>query len=236
MPPSFKSRIEHETTAGKKRRCKTTSFKDTERRQCSKRVLPDTQKLLGLVSAFKEKVASSSTHQFTMWHLQLKLSKEMVLMACSLLGFIDLVADLEELAADTPKDMLPLIDALIDECQDALVDTEEEQWVPDDSRDTKTRSMVEKAAEAMVKTVSMVFKSKSWIKADERFDILHACCALFEATDDLVKSATSTGVLELDSVLEALLEDAVSRCDDQTMDEYLDVDCENEEEDEEDDE
>ena len=37
---------------------------------------------------------------------------------------------------------------------------------------------------------------------------------------------------ELDSELEALLEDAISKCDDQTLDEYLDVDCENEEEDE----
>ncbi len=206
---------------------------DTERRMCSKLVLPDTQKLLGLVSTFKQ-AASGGVGQYTMWHLQLKLSKELVLTACSMLGFIDLVSELEELAVDTPKDMIPLIDTLINECQDTLVEMEEEevQWAPDDVRDAKTRSVLDKATNAMHEAIQMVLRSKRWIKTDERFDILRASCALFDAADDLVKSATSTGVLERDNDLEALLEEAVSKCDDQTLDEYLDVDCENEEEEE----
>jgi hypothetical protein len=85
----------------------------------------------------------------------------------------------------------------------------------------------------MKKVVEMVFKSKRSIKTEDRADIMHLCCGLFDAADDLVKSATEE-YLELDGELEHLLEEAVSKCDDQTLDEYLDEDCENEEEDEDD--
>jgi hypothetical protein len=58
---------------------------------------------------------------------------------------------------------------------------------------------------------------------------------LFNAIDDTVKSATTDNLyLEINEELEGVLEDAVSKCDDQTLDEYYDQDCENEEEEEED--
>ena len=149
-----------------------------------------------------------------------------------MLCFLDQVNDLEELAIDALKDIVPPIDFMIDECQDAIVDATppEEKWDLVESRDAKTNQILDKVVEWMGKVVKMVFRSKRWIKTEERYEIMHLCCALFEAADDLVKSATYDGdFLELDSELEALLEDAICKCDDQSLDEYLDVDCENEE-------
>jgi hypothetical protein len=230
---SFKSRAAQEILIGNKRYKTTMKFQDAERRKCSKLVIPHMQRLTELVGLFKEKCAQDIS-AYAMWHLQLKLSKECVLISSSMLVFLDLVTDLEELAVDAPKEIIPQIDSLIDECQDAIVDEQEDgKWKTVDARDSKTKQVLDKAVECMGKVVEMVFKSKRWIKTDERYEIMHLCCALFEAADDLVKSATYDGdFLELDSELEAMLEDAVCKCDDQTLDEYLDVDLENENDDE----
>lgn len=220
--------------SNKKRSPSGIKFKDEERRKCSKLVVPEMHKLSGLIAEFKEKIHTdtSTTDLFTMCHLQLKLSKELVFEACSMLGFIDLVPDLEELAHDAPGEIVPLIDELIDECQDAILDGQDEKWTADAARDEKTLAMLDKVIQRMGAVVGMVFKSKRWIKAEERFDILHLCCALFEAAEDLVKSAAAgaSDFLEYDQELESLLEEAICKCDDQPMDEYLDVDYENEEE------
>ena len=226
---SFKSRKQQESSM---KLGKAIKFKDAERRKCSKLVIPHRQKIAGLVGAFKEKSSTQGIGNFTMWHLQLKISKEFIRISCSMLCFLDQVNDLEELAIDALKDIVPPIDFMIDECQDAIVDATppEEKWDLVESRDAKTNQILDKVVEWMGKVVKMVFRSKRWIKTEERYEIMHLCCALFEAADDLVKSATYDGdFLELDSELEALLEDAICKCDDQSLDEYLDVDCENEE-------
>uniref|UniRef100_A0A7S0MDE9 Uncharacterized protein n=1 Tax=Cryptomonas curvata TaxID=233186 RepID=A0A7S0MDE9_9CRYP len=232
MPASsFKARAQHETNGTKLG--SAIKFQDAERRKCSKLVVPHMQRLTELVGAFKDKCALG-VGNYTMWHLQLKMSKELVRISCSMLGFLDLVADFEELASDAPKVIIPLIDSMIDECQDAILDTPlEEKWEPVESRDTKTKQMLDSAVGQMGKVVEMVFKSKFWIKTEERYEIMHLCRVLFEAADDLVESATYDGdFLELDCELDDSLKDAVSKCDDQTLDDYLDVDCENEDDDE----
>ena len=229
---TFKSRKQHETG---KRRGAATNFRDFERRKCSKLVIPDMQKLIGLTNSFKEK-CESNPDKYTMWHLQLKLSKELVQIASGMLGFLDLCTDLEELAYDSKEEITPLIDALINECQDEILDApSDEKWERDDARDAKTKKLLDETIERMKKVVEMVFKSKHSIKTEDRADIMHLCCGLFDAADDLVKSATGD-CLELDSELEHLLEEAVSTCSDQTLDEYLDEDCENEEEEDDDEE
>ena len=100
--------------------------------------------------------------------------------------------------------------------------------------DTNLRA--DKVLDCMTKAVAMVFRSKRWMDTEERFDLLRACCALFEAVGDLLNSVTYDGdFLELDPELETLIEDAIITCDSQSLDEYLDIDQENEEEEEEED-
>ena len=109
-------------------------------------------------------------------------------------------------------------------------------WTRDTERDEKTVKQLDLAIESMSELVSTVFKSKTWIKAKERFHLLHACCDLFQASEDLVKSAVGDGeFIELNERLESIFEDAISKCDDQTMDEYVDVDYDCNDDDEEED-
>jgi hypothetical protein len=218
---TFDSRKQQST--GEKRGI-ATRFHDCERKKCSKLVIPDMQKLIGLVGSFKEQ-CDSNLDKYSMLHLQLKLSKEHVLIACRMLKFLDLVSDLEELACDTKKVTIPLIDTLISECQDQILDkTSDEKWEQDY---TKTKKVLDETMERMNKVFNMVFRSKRSMETEERYDILHLCFSLFSVAEDLVKSCA------LDSELEQLLEEAGSKCDDQTLDEYLDVDCEEEEEEDE---
>lgn len=82
---SFKSRKEQEASM---KLGTAIKFKDAERRKCSKLVIPYMQKIVGLVDAFKEKSSTQGVGNFTMWHLQLKISKEFVLISSSMLGFL----------------------------------------------------------------------------------------------------------------------------------------------------
>ena len=238
MPPSsFKDRKAQETLVGRKR-AKSVQFQDAERRKCSKLVSPDTIKLTNLIASFTEKSAGGSIGSFEMWMLQLQLCKEMVLVASSLLQFLQEVMELEELASDAKTDIIPFIDSMIEECQDLIIDAESRPggvWEAVAARDEATKRFLDKVLDSMAKVVTMVFSSKRWIKTEERFSLLNACCSLFEATEDLLNSVTYCGeFLEFDTELEALIGDAISKCDDQGLDGYLDVDCENEEEEEED--
>ncbi len=239
MPPSFKDRKAQETLVGRKR-AKSVKFQDAERRKCSKLVSPDTMKLTKLIASVMEKSAGGSIGSFEMWMLQLQLCKEMVLVASSLLQFLEQVMELEELASDAKTDIIPFIDSMIEECQDLIIDAESRPggvWEAVAARDEATKRFLDKVLDSMAKVVTMVFSSKRWIKTEERFSLLNACCSLFEATEDLLNSVTYCGeFLELDTELEALIGDAISKCDDQGLDGYLDVDCENEEEEEEEDE
>ena len=232
---TFKIRNSQETLVGRKR-APSVKFQDAERKKCSKVVHPDTQKLIGLVASFKEAMGGS-IGGFEMWMLQLKLCKEMVLAASGLLDFLGEVTDLEELGMDAKADIIPFIDSMIEECQDLILNAKDEPgeaWKAVASRDAKTNLHLDKVLDSMNQAVAMVFRSKRCIKAEERFDLLKASCALFEAVDDLLKSVTYEGeFLELDTELEALVEEAISKCDDQGLDGYLDEDSE-EEEDEED--
>ena len=232
--PSFEDRKQKETMVGRKR-AKATLFEDVERRKCAKVVLPDAQGIISLVDEFKKKCMDTSIDQWTMWHLQLKMAKEMALVAAKLLRFLEEVADLEELWIDTETDMVPLIDEMICECQDEILEATPENplalWIHDADHKKATDKLLDAAIETMSKVVSTVFKSKKWLKTEERYDFLHACCALFQAIEDLVKSATGEHIL-LEERLEYMLEDAIGKCDDQTLDEYQDVDCDNEEEEE----
>jgi hypothetical protein len=79
------------------------------------------QKLTGSINSFNAKLTADAG-KFTVWHIHLKLSKEMVLAACLMLDFLDLITDLEELIHDAPLEIIPKIDAMIDECQDAILD------------------------------------------------------------------------------------------------------------------
>jgi hypothetical protein len=216
--PSFRTRIQHET-AGWRR----TVFKNAERKRLSKTAHREFFRITSSIDSFNAK-STTDAGRFTVWHIQLKLSKEMVLAACSLLGFLDLETDLEELKHDAPLDIVPKIDAMIDECQDAIVDnTDEERWKPIAARDEKTKKVLTKVADQMTKVFSKIFASKRELKIDDRYEIMYMCCALFDAADDLVKSTSfDCDCLELDSELEGLFEDAVSKCDDQTLDAYLD--------------
>jgi hypothetical protein len=141
---------------------------------------------------------------------------------------------------DAQSDIIPFIDSMLEECQDLIQNAKDDPmdaWSAVVSRDTKTGLCLDKVQRCMEKALAMVFRSKRWIKTEERFDLLGAGCSLFEAVDDLLKSVTYEGeFLELDSELEALIEDAISKCDDQGLDGYLDVDQDNEEEEEEDEE
>ena len=234
--PTFNDLKNRETHVGKKR-APVVKFQDIERKKCSKLVHPDTQKLMAMISSFKATCTASDTKTFDMWLLQLKLSKEMVLIAAGLLEFLDEITELEELGMDSKTDIIPPIDSMIEECQDLILDSENQPWKAVAERDVKTNLFLDAVLSAMKKAVAMVFRSKKWIKTEERFDLLYACRCLFEAADDLLKSVTYDGdFLELDSELEALMEDAICKCDDQHLDGYLDVDQDNEEEEEEDDE
>lgn len=238
---TFKSRKQLEALVGRKR-LKTVRFQDAERRQCAKIVLPDTQGITSLVEAYKAKCRDDNFDQWTMWHLQLKMAKELATIAAKVLKFLDQVADLEELSMDTETGMIPLIDEMISECQDTLLEAntpehEEKTWTRDTDRDKTTDKMLDAAIATMNKVVGTVFKSKEWLKTEERYDLLHACCALFQASENLVKSVIGDGEhLVLEEQLESMFDEAISKCDDQTLDEYLDVDCDHEEEELEEDE
>jgi hypothetical protein len=91
---TFKSRKQLEALVGRKR-LKTVRFQDAERRQCAKIVLPDTQGITSLVEAYKAKCRDDNFDQWTMWHLQLKMAKELATIAAKVLKFLDQVADLE---------------------------------------------------------------------------------------------------------------------------------------------
>lgn len=233
--PSFNTRKQKETLVGRKR-AKATLFEDVERRKCAKVVVPDTQGITCLVEAYKEKCKDAGVDQWTMWHMQLKMAKEMAVISAKLLRFLEQVADLEELWMDTETDMVPLIDEMICECQDEILEATPESppelWIHNADREKTTETLLDAAIATMNKVVSTVFKSKKWLKTEERYDLLHACCALFQASEDLVKSATGEHIL-LEERLEYMFDDAIGKCDDQTLDEYQDVDCDNEEEEEE---
>ena len=82
---------------------------------------------------------------------------------------------------------------------------------------------------------SSTMNCSSPVDSEALRSLLNACCSLFEAPKDLLNSVTyCCEFLELDNKLEALIGDAISKCDNQCLDGYLDVDCENEEEEEED--
>ena len=236
---SFKDRKNRETRVGKKRPS-AVPLQDADRSKCSKLVHPGTQRLTGLISSFKEAGVGGSIGRFEMWMLQLKLCKEMVLISAGLLEFLEEVMELEELAMDTKTDIVPFIDSMIEECQDLILDAEDRPgglWRAVADHDDKTNQYLDKVLDSMKAAVTMVFCSKCWIRTEERFHLLTACCRLFEAADDLLKSATYDGeFLELDAELEHLMEDAISKCDDQGLDGYEDVDRDNEEEEEEEDE
>ena len=235
--PSFDSRKQKETMAGRKR-AKATMFEDYERKTCSKLALPDAQRIIGLVEELNEKCKEKDVDQWTMWHLQLKIAKEMAEIASRLLQPLDQVADLEELSMDTVTDMIPLIDEMICECQDTILEATPEKplelWTPNTERDKATDALLDNAVATMNMVLDTVFKSKKRLRADERYDLLHACCALFQASDSLVKSATGDGEhIMLEERLDYMFDDAIAKCDDQTLDEYFD--CYEEEDEEEDD-
>ena len=229
----FKSRQQKETLTGRKR-AKATVFQDVERRKSGKVVLPGAKKVAELAELLKGKIKGEEVIcLWPMLHLKLKTAKALVLIACEVLQFLELSADLEELAMDARDGIPPLIDEMIDECQDTILITPDDTpWLLDTERDAKTLTLLDAAVERMNKVISTVFKSKRWIKSEERTDFLNACCALFELAEHLVHITTGEHI-ELDERLEFMLEEAVSKCDDQTLDEYGDVDCENEEEEEE---
>ena len=229
MPTTFKTRMQQETSVGTKRPPASRKISDVERRKCGKVAVVDLKKLEGMMVDVKE-----ASGNFTMWHLQLKLSKEMLVTAEKLLHFLDEVSELDELAGDVRDTILPGIDAMIDVCQDLILEeAKEEEGKPRQEEN----ALQKKVITSMQKIVGMVFLSNKWIKTEDRFTIMHACCDLFQAVQDLVKSVTDGNeYLELDEEIETMLEEAVCKCDDQSLDEYGDVDCENEEEEEEDEE
>jgi nicotinic acid mononucleotide adenylyltransferase len=235
MPPAnFKNRKQQETHVGKKR-CKSQKIVSFERKQCSKIAVNDTKKLMALVVAFKEASCSGTIGSFSMWHTQLKLSKEMVLVAGSMLQFLDNVSELDELAWDVKETVIPSIDIMIDNCQDLFLVTKtpEENWKPMAEREEQTVKLLDKMIDSVQKVLGMVFQSKKALKAEDRYIILNACCHLFNAVDDTLKSVTSDTIyLEINEELEGILEEAVSKCDDQTLDEYYAQECEDEEEEE----
>ena len=228
MPTTaFKARVQQETRVGTKRPPASRKISDAERRKCSRVAVVDLKKLEGMMAE-----VSDASGNLTMWLLRLKLSKEMLVTAEKLLHFLDEVADLEELAYDVRDTILPGIDSMINDCQDLIMEgvVEEEKWEPRETGQSKVITSLQKI-------VGMVFLSNTWIKTEDRFTIMHACCDLFQAVQDLVESVTDGNqYLELDEEIEVMLEEAVCKCDDQSLDEYLDVDCDNEEEEEDDEE
>ena len=235
---SFKSRMQQESLAGKKRKPPPPVIQDSERRECSRKVSPDTQRMQSLVAEFKEAFNAGRIGRLAMWNLQLKLAKELAVIAGWMLKFLDLNTDLEELAFDVKATMVPGLDALIEECQDLIIEgKDQETWERVEERDARTMGSLESMLDAMRRMVAMVFRDKRRIKTDERYDIMHACRSLFDAVANLLHSVTFYGdCLELDDDLWALLEDAVGKCDDQTLDEYLDEECDEEEEEDEEEE
>ena len=227
MSTTFKTRIQQET--GTKRPPASRKIADAERRKCSKVVAVDLPKLEKMMAE-----VNNASGNFTAWHLQLKLAKEMLVTAERLLKFLELVSELEELAWDVRDTILPAVDSMISDCQDLILEEkEEEEWKPSEDQLQLQRKVVF----SMQMIVGMVFLSSKWIKTDDRFTIMHACCDLFQAAEDLVKSVTDgNAYLWMDEEAALMLEEAVGKCDDQTLDEYGDVDCENEEEEEEDEE
>jgi nicotinic acid mononucleotide adenylyltransferase len=222
MPPiNFKNLKRQETSVGKKR-SRSQKIWNSERKQCSEIAVNGTRKLMVLVASFKEASSSGTIGSFSMWHMQLKLSKEMVLVAGQMLQFLDNVAELDELAWDVKETILPAIDTVIDDYQDIILETKtpEDKWKAVAERDEKTNKLLDQMVASVQKVVGMVFLSKKALKAEDRYLILHACCHLFSAVDDAVKSATGD---EINEELESMLEEAVSKCDDQTLDEYFDM-------------
>ena len=216
---------------------KKVRFQDAERKQCANLVVPDTKLITKLVKEYKEKCRDESIDQWTMWHMQLKMAKEFAKTSAKILIFLDQVADLEELNMDTETDMIPLIDEMISECQDTILEaiaagTPLPKWTRDTMCDIMADNILDAAVSMMNKVVeSTVFKDiKKLLKTNYRCVLLDACCALFQASEILVKSVVGDGQhIALDEKLESMFEDAISKTDDQTLD-YLDVDSENEEE------
>lgn len=227
---------------GRKSVKKKVRFQDAERKQCANMVVPDTKLITKLVKEYKEKCRDESIDQWTMWHMQLKMAKEFAKTSAKILIFLDQVADLEELNMDTETGMIPLIDEMISECQDTILEaiaagTQLPKWTRETVGDIMADNILDAAVSMMNKVIETVFKDINWLKTNDRCVLLDACCALFQASEILVKMVVGDGQhIALDEKLESMFEDAISKTDDQTLDEYLDVDRENEEEDEEDEE
>ena len=230
---------------GRKSVKKKVRFQDAEHKQCAVVVPPpDTKVITKLVKEYKEKCRDDkSIDQWTMWHMLLKMAKEFIKTSAKILILLDQVADLEEeLNMDTTTTsetdmMIQLIDDMISECQDTILEaiaagTPLPKWTRDTMCDIMADNILDAAVSMMNKVVeSTVFKDiKKLLKTNYRCVLLDACCALFQASEILVKSVVGDGQhIALDEKLESMFEDAISKTDDQTLD-YLDVDSENEEE------
>ena len=192
-----------------------------------------TKNMISLVGDFKEATSGKSTGSLMMWNLQLKLSKEMGLVSLGFLNYLDEVTALEELSTDIETEVIPYFDDMIEDLQDLIVREGEndEQWKLVETRDAITTQRINQVIVDIEKIKATVFTSKR-IDVDERFNIMHACRSLFEAIQDLVKSVNCEKgifIMEYGDELEAMLEDAIGKCDDQSLDEYME-DLEDDEE------
>ena len=230
----------------------------TERSKCRKLMTgPETKKMVALMNEFKDKVSSNSSssssevvgvRSLTMWNLQLRLSMDMGLVALELLKFLDEVTAFEELSTDLETDIIPYLDDVIEDMEEAgdpifiitaaaaatTTTTNNNNspppplllllWKPDETRDAKTIQRLNQIINDLNKVTTTVFaKEESEIDMDGRFSIMRACHSLFEAILDLVKNCeVFFTIMEYGDELVAMLEDAVVKCssEEQSLEEY----------------
>lgn len=203
------------------KRTASGSIRDVERRPCGKVILLDTQGMRKALEELRHAAEGRPVGKYTLCHLQLQLAKELVVSATSLLDFLSLVVELDELSTHATLDTIPRLTRLIDDCQLLIVDTNDAApWQPNPARDAKTLDLLTQSISATSAAISAIFNPRQTVLSrQDRHGIMLACRALFEAADDLLRAAEEEGVG--DEGVGAFVAGAVGRCEGQTLGEYF---------------
>ena len=201
---------------------------DEERRKCARVATVDFERLVYSIARLQDAMRPMPKDQVKtllprLWKADLETAKEMVLIAQSLLQFLELNDELEELSKDVDREILPRIEEMLDVCVriEELDDTQvrKEGDVPRIAHQLKT------VRYCMKEVIDMVFKdTTSWLKTPERYQLLNACQVLFTASREVVTYVVeSKSCLADPKDLEALdhyMEQAIACCEDTELDDY----------------
>ena len=195
------------------------------RGEAARVIVLDTHRLRAALAELQRVAEGEKVGKYAVCKLQLRMARELVVAASSLLDFLARVVELEELAAAAQDDIVPRLGRMIDECDFLLVDTGDPiAWQPNPARDAQTLDLLTHAIAAMSAVLAVIFHPQSThLRAPERRGIMLACRTLFEAADDLLRAATEEGEgVGWDDVMGGFMAGAVARCEDRVLAEYED--------------